>query len=59
MRTASELATPPPKQKPTAPTLPVDCGCALSQPAAATKSAIIFGAVDLAEHLAPFSSSPG
>ena len=40
---------PPPKQKPTAPSLPFDSACAFSQLAAATKSSIIFGPSTVAE----------
>ena len=41
MRTASLLTTPPPKQKPIAPSLPVASGRAFSHSAAATKSSCI------------------
>ena len=59
MRVARVLATPPPKQNPIAPSLPVQSGRAFSQGAAATKSSVIFGAIQLGEQRPAFSSSPG
>ena len=54
------LTMPPPKQKPTAPILPVQSGSRLAASSAeATKSSIIFGPLTLRNFTAPFSSSPG
>ena len=50
---------PPPKQKPTAPILPVQSGRAFSHFAAATKSSVIFLPSTWRNFTAPFSSSPG
>ena len=59
MRTASVFAMPPPKQKPTTPSLPLLSGRAFSHFAAAMKSSVIFAVSSLAKSAPPFSSSPG
>src|SRR5262245_39458747 len=53
------LTTPPPKQKPTAPSLPVQSGRDFSHAAAARKSSLILLRSTSVKSFAPFSSSPG
>ena len=50
---------PPPKQKPIAPSLPLQSGLVRSQFAEATKSSIIFGPLTSRNFTAPCSSLPG
>src|SRR4029434_10630606 len=51
--------TPPPKQKPTAPSLPVDSGRDFNHVAAARKSSVILARSTSVKSFAPLSSSPG